>query len=164
VDGTDDSYLSKSMNFVEYVLEACPLVQFDRFSEGYRALSPVAKGKRSKKGVIGRREYLKQFVDGIDASRLAETGVINVELITENIVGEWLAGFKGKNETTPSKSVYGMAQLLICSRNTVPYFRKRFTTQSKTFKMGRSVRARKRRLMGVFQWRKGRLPFQVICI
>ncbi len=110
MDGTDDSYLSKSMNFVEYVLEACPLVLFDRFSEGYKALSPVAKGKRSKKGVIGRREYLKQFVDGIDASRLAETGVINVELITENIVGEWLAGFKGKNETTPSKSVYGMAQ------------------------------------------------------
>jgi hypothetical protein len=110
VSGTDESYLSKSMNFLEYALEACPEVLFDRFREGFCALPHLAKGKRSKKGVEGRREFLKRFMSSIDVSRLAETGVIKVELITEKIVGEWLAGFKGKNDTTPSKSVYGMAQ------------------------------------------------------
>ncbi len=46
----------------------------------------------------------------IDKDNLAETAMLQVDRITDDIVLQWFAEFKGKGGSTPSKSVFGIAQ------------------------------------------------------
>ncbi len=95
------------MNFVEFVLLAYPVVLIEGFKASFEVL-PVKTPKGT--GAKNRRAFVKERLDLLDPNNLGVTALVKTELISEAIVGEWLAGFRGKNGTTPSKSVYGMAQ------------------------------------------------------
>lgn len=110
VEGTDDSYGGKIAHFVHFLLEEMRNGRdglTNRFLEGYEAI-PAAANKRKKQ--YTRRDYVIEQVAQIDRANLADTGVIRSEVITLDFVTQWLATFKGRNGSTPSKSVYGSAQ------------------------------------------------------
>jgi hypothetical protein len=104
VDNTTSSYVSKLLTFIEYVLQFYPQVLVDDFKRRYEAL-PL----KAKKGQESRRSFLHKMHGLVEKSD-ATTFILKTELITEKIVGEWLAGFKGKHDSTPAKSVFGVAQ------------------------------------------------------
>jgi hypothetical protein len=106
VEGTDEAYAGKIASFVAFVAANNPNVLRQGFKDGYLAL-PEGKVRRSEKS---RRQYVIECVGLLDRSSLEATAILLTDRVTEDIVLQWFAEFKGKKGATPSRSVFGSAQ------------------------------------------------------
>jgi hypothetical protein len=107
VEGTDDSYGGKVATFVSFLCKTNPQVLRDGFRRGY---DEIVEPQKKKRGQKTRRDYVIEQIGLVDKDRLAETAILDTASITEDMVTQWLAEFKGKRGATPHKSVFGSAQ------------------------------------------------------
>ncbi len=105
VEGTEDSYAGKIMSFVSFVRKHKADVLTQRFTEGYDRIP-----EKKQRGVKSRRDYVAEQISLVDKDRVAETGILRIDNVTEDVVLQWLSEFKGRKGATPHKSVYGSAQ------------------------------------------------------
>jgi hypothetical protein len=66
--------------------------------------------EKVKRRERSRRDYVLERVAEVDKDNLEDTAVLKIDNITEDIVLQWIAGFKGRGGSTPHKSVFGSAQ------------------------------------------------------
>jgi hypothetical protein len=66
--------------------------------------------QKKKRGQKTRRDFVIEQIGLVDKDRLAETALFDTANISEDMVTQWLAEFKGKRGATPHKSVFGSAQ------------------------------------------------------
>jgi hypothetical protein len=103
VQGTDSAYTGKVLSFVTFAGKNFPDVLRQAFKDGF---NKVSGGKDETKK---RRKFVVEYMARVQKGR-EETALLNTELVTEDVVLQWLSEFKGKKGSTPSKSVYGTAQ------------------------------------------------------
>ena len=107
VEKTDDAYAGKIASFVKYTCEAAPDTLAEDFMAGYEEIPEDVKRRR---GEQSRRDYVVERVGLVDKDNLEETALLNIGNMTEDIVLQWFAGFKGRGGSTPHTSVFGSAQ------------------------------------------------------
>ncbi len=108
VEGTDGAYAGKVSDFVTFLFRVSPDTLVLSFREAYEKLPPAARRKKGQQE--NRRSFVYERIGKIDKDNLAETAILEIERITDDIVLQWFAEFKGKKGSTPSKSVFGIAQ------------------------------------------------------
>jgi hypothetical protein len=119
VQGTDGAYAGKILSLIEFLRKAYPDLLRERFKTAYDALS-----KEKRRGEKSRRELVVESIEQLDKNRIEATGILHMEQITEDVVLQWFAEFKGKKDTTPSRSVFGTAQSALVDlykRHGVPF-------------------------------------------
>jgi hypothetical protein len=107
VEKTDNAYAGKIASFVKYAREAAPDTLAEDFVAGYE---DIPEDEKRRRGEQSRRDYVVERVGLVDKDNLEETALLNIGNITEDIVLQWFAGFKGRGGSTPHKSVFGSAQ------------------------------------------------------
>jgi hypothetical protein len=108
VEGTDGAYAGKVADFVAFVFRLSAEVLAPLFRALYEKLPAASRRKRGQEG--NRRSLVYEWISKIDKDKLAETAMLQIAKVTDDIVLQWFAGFKGKKGSTPSKSVFGIAQ------------------------------------------------------
>ena len=109
VEGTDDAYAGKvAKDFLAFLFRTSPDTLAPSFREAYEKLPPAARRKKGQEET--RRTFVYDRIGKIDKDNLANTAMLQVERITDDIVLQWFAEFKGKKGSTPSKSVFGTGQ------------------------------------------------------
>jgi len=109
VAGTTDAYGGKIADFISFLHRQHPDLLVQGFKLEYEALSDSSRRKRGQQ--MTRRSFVAEKVLAVDKERLDAKAIVHLDRVTEDIVLMWLAGFKGRGgKTTPSKSVYGIAQ------------------------------------------------------
>lgn len=105
VQGTTDAYAGKIWNFVDFLLANKPEALVESFRREYEQTSTKKVNRR-----VPRRELVTKRLARVNVASLEATGMVKLDLITEDLVLQWFATHKGKNESTPSKSVFGTGQ------------------------------------------------------
>ncbi|MEZ0209060.1 MAG: hypothetical protein ACAH17_02710 [Candidatus Paceibacterota bacterium] len=108
VEGTDDAYAGKIADFVTFLFRTSPDALAPSFREAYEKLPPAARRKKGQQET--RRSFVYEQFSNVDKDNLAETAMLDVEKVTEDLVLQWFAAFKGRGGSTPSKSVFGVSQ------------------------------------------------------
>ena len=108
VQGTDGAYAGKITDFVGFLFRVKPDVLTEGFRRVYEQLPESSRRRKGQERT--RRSFVFDSVLGVDKQRLEETAMLRFDRVTEDVVLQWLADFKGRGRTTPSKSVYGIAQ------------------------------------------------------
>jgi hypothetical protein len=95
-------------DFVAFVFRLSPDMLAATFRARYEKLPTAPRRKKGQEE--NRRSLVYEWISTIDKDRLAETAMLQIAKVTDDIVLQWFAGFKGKKGSTPSKSVFGIAQ------------------------------------------------------
>ena len=156
MDATEASYLSKIVNMMDFFckdhLETVPVA----FKDAFMAL-PQKNGRGAQRQT--KKTFLKEKLASVDPGN-QQTHVLVFANVTEKLICEWLAGFKGKYGATPSFTVYGTAQSAVVDlfkRHRVDFPSAFFAAIKEVKKGAKRVRAQQK-VDGVVPMEEGKFP------
>jgi hypothetical protein len=108
VEVTDVAYAGKIVDFVSFLHQSHPNVLVEAFRGVFETLPNAARKRKNQPQ--NRRSFVIERLFAVDKEHLLDTAIIHTDNVTEDVVLQWFAEFKGRGNTTPSKSVFGIAQ------------------------------------------------------